>query len=247
MSWFITAIISLLLLPPTVLILSGGVGMLLLNRRPRLARGLIVVALAGLTALSMPIVANSLIARFEQFPPINLRHPQHADAIVILGAGTYFNAPEYGSDTVNDYALTRLRYGARLYRATHLPIAVSGGSPDGGVAEAVLMQGALMQDFGVPVRWVESRSDNTHENAVNSRALLPRTVHRIYLVTQAWHLPRAVYAFRRAGFSVIPAGTGYSLTRAPRLLDFVPQPQALVKSFFAFHEAIGLIWYRLNN
>ena len=247
MAWLITAFISSLLLPPASLIILSGIGLLLLKRHARAAKILLVIAWSSLFLLSLPLVANRLIAPLEQFPALNIHHLPSADAIVILGAGTYFNAPEYRGDTVNDYALARLRYGARLYRATHLPIAVSGGSPDGGATEAKLMASALRQDFGVPVRWVESASINTRENARDSRALLPASVHRILLVTHAWHLTRATRVFRRAGFTVIPAGTDYKLTRPLRPLDFIPRPDALTTSFLAIHEAIGLIWYRLTD
>ena len=218
----------------------------LINRQ-RLLNGLIILFLVSLYCLSAPIVADYILAQFEHFPAVNLAHPPSADAIVILGGGTYFNAPEYAGDTVNGNTLARLRYGAQLYRATHLPIAVSGGSPNGGRPEAELMRASLEQDFAVPVRWVESHSRNTDENARASRALLPHSVQTIFLVTQAWHLRRARYAFQRAGFTVIPAGTDYCLTRQTQLLDFVPQPQALLNSYLAFHEAIGLIWYRLKG
>ena len=40
-----------------------------------------------------------------------------AQAIVVLGGGTYFNVVEYGSDTVNRYSLERIRYAARLHQA----------------------------------------------------------------------------------------------------------------------------------
>lgn len=247
MAWLITAFISSLLLPPTSLIILSGIGLLLLKRHARAAKILLIIAWTSLFLLSLPLVANRLIAPLEQFSALDMHRLPSADAIVILGAGTYFNAPEYQGDTVNDYALTRLRYGARLYRATHLPIAVSGGRPDGGVAEANLMASALHQDFGVPVRWLEPASINTRENARFSRALLPTSVHRIFLVTNAWHLTRAVEAFQRAGFTVIPAGTDYKLTRSLRPLDFIPQPEALTTGFLAIHEAIGLIWYRLTD
>lgn len=207
----------------------------------------IIFFLIGLYWLSTPFIADRLLAQFEHFPAINLSNLPTADAIVILGGGTYFNAPEYGGDTVNRYTLERLRYGARLYRASHLPIAVSGGRPNGGRPEAELMQAALQQDFAVPVRWVETRSNNTNENARACRKLLPDNIQTIYLVTQAWHLPRAMDAYRRAGFTVIPAGTGYTLTRHTKLRDFIPQPQALINSYFAIHEALGLIWYRLKG
>jgi uncharacterized SAM-binding protein YcdF (DUF218 family) len=247
MSWIFTIFISALLLPPLSLILLGGLSLGLLNRYPRLAKTLGATTLILLGALSMPVIADRLLAQFEHYPAINLTHPPAADAIVILGAGSYFDAPEYGGDTVSRYALERVRYGARLARATRLPVAVSGGNPAGGVAEAYLMRDTLQQDFNVSTRWVEPHSNNTWENAHASRALLPGQIKRIYLVTHAWHLPRAIYAFEHAGFTVIPAGTGYSLAKHIKPIDFIPQPRGLTNSYFAIHEAIGLIWYRLKG
>ena len=247
MTWFATILLSALLLPPLSLILLGSLGVTLINRRPRMALSLIVLMLILLTGLSMPIVANRLLAQYEHYPALDLAHLNDAEAIIILGSGTYFNAPEYGGDTVSRYALERLRYGARLARASRLPIAVSGGNPAGGTPEAYLMRDTLQQDFNVPTTWVEPTSNTTWDNARHSRALLPANIKRVYLVTHAWHLPRAIYAFERAGFSVIPAGTAYSLTRRISPLDFIPQPQGLIHSYFAIHEAIGLIWYRLKG
>ncbi|MDR3391571.1 MAG: YdcF family protein [Sulfuriferula sp.] len=247
MSWFITVFISAVLLPPLSLILLGGAGLYLLPQRPQLGKKLIAAALMLLCALSMPVISDRLLAQFEHYAAIDLAHPKTADAIVILGAGSYRDAPEYQSDTVSRYALERLRYGARLYRATRLPIAVTGGNPAGGTAEAYSMRDVLTQDFHVPVRWVEPHSNTTWENARDSRKLLPADIRTIYLVTHAWHLPRAIYAFQHAGFNVIPAGTAYSLAHHISPLDFIPQPSGLTNSYFAIHEALGLIWYRLTG
>lgn len=195
----------------------------------------------------MPVIADRLLAQFEHYPPLDLAHAGAADAIVILGGGSYFDAPEYGGDTVSRYTLERLRYGARLQRASHLPIITSGGNPAGGTPEAYLMRDALTQDFNVPVHWLEAGSNTTWENARNSRAILPPAIRKVYLITHAWHMPRAIYAFKRAGFEAIPAGTAYSLSRRFNLVDFLPQPRGLTNSYLAIHEAIGLIWYRLKG
>lgn len=247
MSWLATIIISAFLLPPLSLILLGGLGLALISRHPYVAKWLITLMLILLGGLSMPIIADRLLAQFEHYPALDLAHLPHADAIIILGSGTYFDAPEYGGDTVSRYALERLRYGARLERASHLPLVVSGGNPAGGTPEAYLMRDALQQDFNVPTTWAEPTSNTTWDNARHSRTLLPASIKRIYLVTHAWHLPRAIYAFERAGFTVIPAGTAYSLTQRISPLDFIPQPNGLAHSYFAMHEAIGLIWYRLKG
>ena len=50
---------------------------------------------------------------------------------------------------------------------------------------------------------IEDRSRTTFENAVFSRALAnPKPGERWLLVTSAWHMPRSVGVFRKAGFDV---------------------------------------------
>ena len=248
MNWLAINLISAALLPPFSLILIGFAGLFLLKQRPALGKTLLLLSLGLLTLLSMPVVADRLLHLLDTYPPLNERALPGANAIVILGAGTRFNAPEFGGDTVNWLELERLRYGARLARLSHLPILVSGGNPAGGTPEGVMMRSALQQDFGVPVRWVESHSDNTRQNADNSyAALAPLGIRRVYLVTHAWHLPRAMRAFQQAGFTPIAAGTGYTFTQTIRPMDWVPDPKALENSYFALHEYIGLIWYRLTR
>ena len=245
MTWFLVNFISAFLLPPFSLLLLGLGGVLLLNSRPRLGRGMIIFAFGLIYLLSTPFVASRLLQSLETQPALaSDRHK--AEAIVILGAGTYFNAPEYGGDTVNQFALERLRYGARLYERTGKPILVSGGSPAGGVPESILMKEALEHDFKVPVRWAETHSNNTDENACFSFQMLKQAgITRIYLVTHAWHMPRAATAFEKAGFVVTPAPTGFTTRRALSILDFLPRAPAMVNSYQAIHEWLGIIWYRL--
>ncbi|HCA26807.1 MAG TPA: hypothetical protein DEP05_04065 [Betaproteobacteria bacterium] len=245
MNWLTTNLIAALLLPPLNLILLGGAGLLLLGKRPRLGKSMAWAALLLLYLLSTPWVANHLLMRMET-PPVVLQ--PGVGAIVVLGGGRYLNAPEYGGDTVSQATLVRLRYAARLYRLTHKPILVSGGKPDGGrQSEAALMAETLTQDFHVPVRWIEGDSNNTAENAADSARLLRRAgIDRIYLVTHAWHMPRAKMAFTHAGMRVVPAATGYTGTHPFSPLMLLPDAGALGNSAIAFHEVIGWAWYALK-
>lgn len=249
MSWFLTNLISAFLLPPLNLLLVGAAGVLLWHKRPRLARALTATSLVLLWLLSTPFFAAGALHMLEGEPKALDPKIEPADAIVVLGGGTYFNAPEYAGDTVGNATLVRLRYAAKLQRETGKPILVTGGKPlNNGISEGQQMKAVLENEFGIPVRWTEDESDNTFENARNSYQILQQAgIKRIYLVTQAWHMPRAAMAFRHAGFEVIPAPTLWTTNYQLSLLDFVPEAGSLCDSRIFIHELIGLLWYKLKS
>jgi len=230
MSWFITNSIAALLLPPLSLLCLLALGIFLLYRRPKLAKATLISVFCLLWVSSTPYFAEGALHLLErQTSPLALSKPQDqtqtADTIVILGGGTYFHAPEYaGQDTISDATLIRLRYGAKLYRETGKPVLVTGGNPLGNsISEAQQMREVLEQDFHVPARWTEDTSDNTYENARHSFSILQQAgIHKIYLVTHAWHMPRAAGAFRRAGFEVVEAPTAFTTRYRTDLLTFLP-------------------------
>ena len=245
-SWLVTNFIAAFLLPPLNLLIVAGLGVYLCKRRRKLGMTLIGLSLAALWFLSTPLVGGGLLDALK--PAYRDLDATQADAIVILGAGTLHDSLEYGGDTVGRFTLERLRYGARLARQLNKPLLVTGGSPDGGRPIGQLMRETLEREFGVKVRWVEDRSETTRENARYSAGMLRQAgIGRIYLVSHAWHLPRAVPEFERQGLRVVPAGTGYSLRRGPRPLDFLPSAQGLYDSYLAMHEGIGRVWYRIRN
>ena len=94
-----------------------------------------------------------------------------------------------------------------LARRTGLPVLVSGGMlRDDDVPLGTLMAMSMVQTFGVTPRWVEAQSHTTWENAEYSAALLqPLGIHSVYVVTHAWHMPRALLAFRHFGLHAVPA------------------------------------------
>jgi uncharacterized SAM-binding protein YcdF (DUF218 family) len=246
-NWLATNLVSAFLLPPLNLLLLGAVGFGQLARRPRLGRRLIGIAILGLWLLCTPFVAQRLLATLEvPYVPIT---GDEAEAIVVLGGGLNSEAAEYGGgSTLNWRTLERVRYGAWLHRRIGKPVLVTGGAPEGDLPEGRLMRAVLEREFGVPVAWVEDRSSNTRENARYSAGYLRSAgIRRIYLVSHVWHLPRAIREFEREGLTVVPAGTGYQPTGASRLFDFFPSARALATSYYAFHEWIGLIWYRIRD
>jgi len=125
---------------------------------------------------------------------------------------------------------------------------VSGGQVyERGTPEAVLIAGVLKNELGVPVRWIETASRNTAENARFSRRLLARAhIRRVVLVTSAAHIPRARAAFKRVGIEVLSAATDYQSGSSHTWLDWRPLAGALGLSAAALYEWLGRVWYRLR-
>jgi uncharacterized SAM-binding protein YcdF (DUF218 family) len=248
MSFIFVKALSAILLPPLNLLLLALLGLLLVCFRRRTGIALIAAALAGMFLLSMPVVATTLAELLEIRLADGAGTLDEAQAIVILGAGSYPAAPEYGGDTVGADTLERVRWGARLHRLTGLPILVSGGNPFGtSSTEAAQMQAALSQDFRTDVKWTEERSYDTFASAHFTRALLAGArIDRIALVTHALHMMRARLVFEQAGFRVIEAPTGFSTLHPPGILNYLPSAHALELSSEVLRELIGSGWYHLR-
>jgi uncharacterized SAM-binding protein YcdF (DUF218 family) len=228
-----------LLLPPASPLLIGVAGLVLWHRRARLGMALCAVCIVSLWALSTPILADALAHATEDYPaldPARLTESEaRAQAIVILGGGMRRNAPEVGGDAPSAGTELRLIEGARVARATHLPILMSGGAD-----EAAAMRRFMEEDLQLPVRWVEAESRNTHENAVFSAAILGKEgIRRIILVTSSPHMTRAAAEFAAAGVEVT-AAPAEMVTRDERgPLAIAPSIMALGRSYSALYELIG--------
>ena len=237
---WVKAVLKTLVLPPTGPLLLSLLGIALLRRAPRLGRTLAAVAIAGLLVLSIPAVAAFLVTFVDTSVAFDPQAAKTAKAVVILGGGTRHNAPEYGGDTLAPLTLERVRYGARLARLTGLPVLVSGGTVLAGEPEATLMATALEGEFGVPVRWIEPRSRTTHENAVQTAAMLKRDgIDRIVLVTHMFDTRRATAEFEAQGLHVVIAPTGGSGTAEGAVLNWMPSMPGLTRSYYATYELLA--------
>ncbi|MCC6533207.1 MAG: YdcF family protein [Burkholderiales bacterium] len=242
------ALLKALLLPPTVLVLLGLAGLALRRRAPRLGKVLAWAAFGALYMVSTPFFGSLALSALQP-AYVDPRARGDAQAIVALGGGSFGPAPEYGADTVSHLTLVRARYAAHLQRLTGKPLLLSGGSPRYMTPEALQMRAVVAGEMNVPVRWIEDRSVDTFTNALESqRILAPQGIDTIYLVTHAWHLPRARLAFEHAGFKVLPAPTGYARFDLADLApeDFLPRPSALLNSYYFFHEILGYVAYMLR-
>ncbi len=245
MAW--TLRLKKLILPPAGPLITAFAGLLLYAADlERLGIALAGVGLLALYLLSAPMFGNWLLHALDRYPILapESRESRSAGAIVILDAGRHSAPPERGGDTVSPYTLERLAAGAELHRRLGVPILVTGD----GARE--LMAEVLERSFGVPVRWLEVESRDTHENATcSARLLRPAGIDRVVLVTHFWHMPRAAAAFRHAGLDTLPAPMGFigRLRSEAGLMALVPTARTLLSSYLALHEWIGIVWYRIRH
>ncbi|HSU04384.1 MAG TPA: YdcF family protein [Acetobacteraceae bacterium] len=236
---------TVLLVPPFNLVLVAIGGLLLMCWRWYRRAGIAIVAisLALLLVLAVPITGQALLVSLEQGLPLEPPKDAPPQAIIVLGAEVEHTLGQ-PDVTVGPLTLQRLRAAASLYRRTHLPILVSGGTlHEDDPPIAGLMADSLKNDFGVPVQWVETKSFNTWENAGESAAILdPLGLRSVYVVTHAWHEKRALIAFRHFGFRV---------TAAPVQLDdfsagWLPETTSWTRSYYGLHEWVGTAVYWLD-
>jgi uncharacterized SAM-binding protein YcdF (DUF218 family) len=242
-----------LLLPPGSLLLLVMAGWWLRHRRPRLARACLALGLGGLWLMSLPLVVQQAARLLEREPPLPMAHwstlASEAQVIVVLGAGRERGDPAWGGeDQPTGVALERMRFAAKLAKASGLPLLTSGGLHEGTPpSEARLMARRLREDFGVEVSWEEGASRTTWENArLTAERLRPLGIDRVVLVTQAWHMPRARWSFEANGLTVVPAPVGF-LGHAPvgPFAGLLPEGRAFWRNGQLLNEAAGLVGYRL--
>ncbi len=231
----------------------GIVGVLAGRRARRIGTALLIAGAAGFSAtLLLPIDAWLLRPLEDQFQSAQL--PPRVDGIVVLGGAIAAAVspdrlvPSLNRDADRLMAFATL---ARTYPETKLVFA--GGPPaskPGVMAEAEASK-VLLDGLGVaPGRVLyDDQSRTTWENAVNALALAQPKAGEIWvLITSASHMPRAVAAFRGAGWPpILPWPVAYRTTRAGWPAPLQPIGNRLTGVDLAAHEWVGLAVYRLQG
>ncbi|HUH31522.1 MAG TPA: YdcF family protein [Rhodanobacter sp.] len=171
------------------------------------------------------------------------------NAIVLLTASA--SRLPTGGEEPGMRAYGRIAQAAMLYRdckrsGAVCTLLVSGGDPGGYGTSLAEIYAAVLQRLGVPVAdlLLEPHSRNTWQNA----KFVQPMVHaigptRVWLVTSAFHLRRAVLYFARFGIPVVPVRADYVDVR-PRWL---PTASNFELTDVALHEYLGVVRYRVYD
>jgi uncharacterized SAM-binding protein YcdF (DUF218 family) len=244
--FFLSKTLDLLLSPLTWAVVLIAIGLSKKNRR---------VAVAGLGVLllfSLEPVANQLLYALERGAPNTYKGDVPYDAVILLG-GAVERATLPGKPSYNDN-IERLLATYDLLRTDRARFAiVSGGAVDSAVLEPVEgdVLGRQLVEWGVEAERVivESRSRNTHENAVESRRIaLERGFTRLLVVTSAFHMSRALGCFRAVGLPVDALPVDYRAYDAKRFSgSWLPRANHLERSTMVLREWFGRGVYRIRG
>lgn len=228
-------------------------GLLTLRWRHRTGTGLIWAAWLVLLVQGWLPLPDALIRQLEAQHPASTNPPdlQGYAGIVVLGGALESAAiwQDHGQPALNDAAERMTAALPLLQRYPQLPLLFTGG--EGELFAQALTEADRARLFyasmGVPAERLrfESASRTTDENARFSAAVPGVDKTRPWLlVTSAWHMPRALATFRKAGWNVTPYPVDFRTGIAPDWMQYSLAGGA-ARWHLALHELAGLLAYRL--
>lgn len=205
-----------------------------------------------------------LLIGWEPLPDMLLRYleTQYAEfasdadlhkyaGVVVLGGATESGrvSQAHSQPLITDAGERMTATVAMLQRNPHLRFVYTGGEGmllGSGPSEADRAR-MFFESLGAtgPRMQYEARSRNTYDNAVMTAAMPGIDIQKPWLlVTSAWHMPRSIGVFKKAGWNITAypvdfrtsdstPWTSYSLTYGPQRWQM------------GLHELLGLVSYRI--
>jgi uncharacterized SAM-binding protein YcdF (DUF218 family) len=251
----ISKTLGAMLLPTNLLIGIGLLGaILLVTRFASLGRKLVIASVLLLVICGLSPLGNLLLYPLEsRFPPWDASRGA-PDGIIILGASIEADlSAAHGAAVVRSAPDRIIATAALAHRYPNVRIVFSGGSANliSNDAREADFAGGVFESLGIAKSRLvmERRSRNTLENAEFSKALVaPKDGERWLLVTSAFHMPRSVGLFRKAGFMVEPYPVDWRVGDRSDLFSFTNIAiDGLGRTDLAVREWMGLIAYRATG
>jgi len=222
-----------------ILILLGLILLLKLKEK-RVGKTLIIFGLALYYILSVAPIADLVLKPLEsQYQPVQEEEWDRTDKVVLLLGGRE-------SNVLRASEVIRICHNKNFqFPISNFQIIVSGRDPlNSKINEAGEVKKHLVER-GIPSGDIilEDKSRNTAESAKNIKEIVGK--EPFFLVTSAYHMPRAMEIFQKVGASSIAAPTDFKIKNQYDILDFFPNSANLKKTDLAFHEYFGILFYRI--
>lgn len=251
----LSKLLNLLAQPLNWILAMLLVGAVLRRGKPALSSKLLMGAVLLLAVLGVQTLPDVLLRQLEdQYPEIPVDADLHAYAgIVVLGGALDSGriSQHHLNPLLNDSAERMTVAVAVWQRNPGLRLVFSGGEGElfaSGPSEAERAR-RFFASMGIPkaALTLESRSRNTHENAVFTRHLPGLDARQPWLlITSAWHMPRALATFQRAGWNVTAYPVDFR-TGADTPWTQYDLRRGVEQWELLLHEYLGMAAYRITD
>ncbi len=247
--FFIASKVLWFLVAPVNLLLEVALAAIWFGRRAIVVLCLVTLLTIGAT----PIGAWMIEPLEDRFPPPPADMPAPYGIIVLGGAIDDEMGLARGQVSLGEGAerLTQTVILSRRFPDARVVYTGGNNSLHGAESNEATDARKLLTALGVdPQRIaIETASRNTDENARFTRdKLQPTATQRWLLITSAWHMPRSMGLFRRAGFNVTAFPVDYRSTGGKGDWQFNNGPMRGLRIFdVAAHEWTGLFFYWLSG
>lgn len=163
-------------------------------------------------------------------------------ALLVLGGEV---ARDDRDDEAGFASEARVREAARRAKVSNLPVIVTGGRLQPDEPAVATLMAKSFADRGVTVL-VEDRAKDTCEN-LRYGAEVARAAGiegPLLVVTNAWHIRRAMLAAEITGVAALPAPLPLEALPRVSFRAFLPAARGWGESYWALHEWLGVLAYR---
>ncbi len=198
--------------------------------------------------LSTRPVADLIVGPLEaqySAPALQTLKAQGVHQVVVLTGGGYPVDGDLLSSGLPSASGSRFMAGIELCSLLgpqcRLIFSGSAGRGNEDIATADVMQGLAHELMPQADAVGESKSADTADHPVNVKPLVRQSP--FVVVTSAYHMPRAMLVFHRAGFQPIPYPVDRTVYGNYGWADLLPAPHNFETIKLALHEYVGLLWY----
>lgn len=240
------------LLPPGLILALVIFCILIWWPKPFLSRFIAFMSMVFLYLFSTPMFAVYFATHFEKYPSLKLNSlPKDVERIVVIGP---WNDVEKDSlAPLNGSAMSRIHFATVLHEKTQAPISiiVNEGSMNIEPKAVTAIKGLINQEkLKKPVEYINKvESNDSLDTKEVAEILKKKEIKNIILITESWHMPRAVMGFEEAGIRVDPAPTAFFSSRFKhrKVQAYLPNAEALAATSTLMHEAILYYFHRIKG
>lgn len=218
--------ISFFFMPLTIAVILGIIALwFLYNGHAKKAKRALIIMLVWIALITSAPIANSLIAPLEKQYSRLENIPEGVKHILLLGGDKERRAWE----------------AIRLYHKIPNAMIITSGYSMYDDESNAIKTARLLQEAGIEKESIilQEEAKDTKEEA---QAIKKRIGHSPFLlVTSAYHMPRSMQTFQRAGVHPIAAPADFNRPEEDGI-NSIFRSDHLEKTEQAFHEYLGLLW-----